>query len=157
MCILCNFLPFYEKNWMTLEEKMWDHFFYFYPQLQKFTRFSLGTGLRQHILVYYSNIQLLYNTTLLNFLCQFGFWLILGLSRTLLASRRLFRGQIKILRPNNQIYPKEVVSNGKTPNKISFGILHISFFTRFNLAIRSFSLCCSTIQFRVFFLDRTQQ
>ena len=42
----------------------------------KKNNFSHQKGSRQYILVYNSNIQLLYDTTLLNFLFQFGsFWL----------------------------------------------------------------------------------
>merc|ERR1711884_237484 len=42
---------------------------------QNFISFSLQTGSRQYILVYNSNIQLWYDTTLYNFLFQLGsFW-----------------------------------------------------------------------------------
>ena len=56
-------------SYLSMKKNIPAHF------LQDFITLSLQTDFRQYILVYNSNIQLLYDTTLLNFLFHFGsFW-----------------------------------------------------------------------------------
>ena len=74
-CSGANFLPFYgKKKFQHFPAKNVRPIFLFLPShfWPYFINFSHQKGSRQYISVYNSNIQLLYDTTLLNFLFHFG-------------------------------------------------------------------------------------